>query len=79
MKRGVAEGHVPEGLKAPLFASSDRRERINPAVAAGFSLSKRLFRQAEAPLKEGGRVGHPFGNAGFAQPAGATPLVYGDH
>ena len=49
MKRGVAEGHVPEGLKAPLFASSDRRERINPAVAAGFSLSKKLFRQAEGP------------------------------
>ena len=30
MKRGVAEGHMPEGLKAPLFASSDRRERMIP-------------------------------------------------
>ncbi len=43
----VRRGKSVKRGEPPLFASSDRRERINPAVAAGLGLLKRLFRQAE--------------------------------
>ena len=48
-RSGVAK--TPVGFSRPRSRPQEgiRRERINPAVAAGLSLSKKLFRQAEAP------------------------------
>ena len=55
-KGGLAEGHVPEGLKAPLFASSDRRERMIPPQRV-FVCRKNIFdKQRPGAIKGSGSI-----------------------
>ena len=55
-KGGLAKGHVPEGLKAPLFASSDRRERMIPPQRV-FVCRKNIFdKQRPGAIKGSGSI-----------------------